>query len=186
MASRILGRDNHVIRTGRHGRRTVVATGPLHGSAWVMPAPARLPCSRPSLAQVGPETGRDLHREQRQVLVELGGGSRAGDDRADHRMGERELQRGGRQRHVVRLADGGDLLHPRNDLRRGGGVVPGVTTGQDAGVQRAADDDRGAARLAQRQQVVERCLFQQRVAAGEQKGVPVAERREPRSAPPSR
>ena len=62
-----------------------------------------------------------------------------------------------------------------DDLGRGGVVVPGVAAGQDAGVQRAADDQRGAAGLAQRDQVVERRLFQQRVAAGEQEGVPVAE-----------
>ena len=60
--------------------------------------------------------------------------------RGDHWMSERELQRGGRQRHVVRLANGGDLLHASNDLGRGGVVVPGVTAGEDAGVQRAADD----------------------------------------------
>ena len=94
---------------------------------------------------------------------------------ADDRVGERELQRGGRQRDVVRLANGGDLLHARYDIGWRGFVVPGVSAGEDAGVQRAADHQGGAAGLAQRNEVVERRLFQQGVAAGEQEGVPVAE-----------
>ena len=62
----------------------------------------------------------------------------------------------------------------RDDLGRRRVVVPGVAPGEDAGIERSADDDRGPGGDASRQQIVERRLLQQRIAPGQQKRVPLA------------
>src|ERR1700730_8120744 len=53
-----------------------------------------------------------------------------------------------------------------------GAVVPGVAAGEYAVIQRPANDDRGAGGEAFGEQVIERSLFQQRVAAGPEGNVP--------------
>src|SRR5207248_9355176 len=70
-------------------------------------------------------------------------------------------------------ADSLDGIDPGDDLGRRGLVIPGVPAGEDAGIQRAADHDRGAGLLAFRQQILERRLLEQGVAAGEQECVPI-------------
>ena len=74
----------------------------------------------------------------------------------------------------MRVADRGDRLDLRDDLGRRRVVVPGVAPGENAGIERPADHDRGPGGEAFRQQIVERRLFQQRVAPGQQKRVPLA------------
>ena len=90
-------------------------------------------------------------------------------------MSERELQCGGRQWHPMTVADRPDGFDdPGGNLGRCGLVVPGVPAGEDAGIQRAADHDRCAGLLAFRQQILERRLFEQGIAASEQECVPVS------------
>ncbi len=72
------------------------------------------------------------------------------------------------------VADRLDGIDPGDDLGRRGLVVPGVPAGEDAGIQRAADDNRCADLLAFGQQIIERRLLEQGVAAGEQESVPIA------------
>jgi hypothetical protein len=74
----------------------------------------------------------------------------------------------------VTLANRPDCVNPSDDLRRSGLVVPGIAPGEDPGIQRAADDDRHARGKAFWQEIIERRLFEQGIAPGEQKGVPVA------------
>src|ERR1041384_6183192 len=72
------------------------------------------------------------------------------------------------------MAHRADGVYAFDNLGRRGVVIPGVAAGEDAGVERPADDDRGAARDALRQQIVEWALFEQRVTPGQQKRVPLA------------
>ena len=51
-------------------------------------------------------------------------------------------------------------------------VVQRVAAREHAGIERPADDDRGAVLLHRREQSVQRLLFEQRVAPGEQENVP--------------
>ena len=90
-------------------------------------------------------------------------------------MAQRERQRGGGKRNAVRLdhrLDAGDPLEDGSRRRR---VIVlsarGRPGGEDAAVERAADDDADAALEAERQKFVGRFLLEQRVAAGEQHAV---------------
>jgi hypothetical protein len=58
-----------------------------------------------------------------------------------------------------------------DDLGQDGIVVPGVAAGEDAGVLAAADHDRCVGLKAFRQQILERRLFEQGVAADEEERV---------------
>src|ERR1700677_4874761 len=88
-------------------------------------------------------------------------------------MTERKLQGRSGERDVMASAyrlDSANLVH---DIRGRRDVVvlgafdcPG---GEDAGVIRAAEHNADVALLAKRQEVVQRALLQQRVAAGKQK-----------------
>jgi len=59
------------------------------------------------------------------------------------------------------VADHLNGIDPGDNLGRGGLIVPSVSAGEDAGVQRAADDDRCAGLDALWQQILKRRLFQQ-------------------------
>src|SRR3546814_8840603 len=91
-------------------------------------------------------------------------------------MGERELQRGGGQRHAMGIAQRLDRGDPPDDLGRGGLIFvmersrPLHSMCQDAAVVGAADDEPDPACRAQRQEAVERPLFEQRVASEERRG----------------
>src|SRR3546814_2356475 len=70
-----------------------------------------------------------------------------GDHRGDLRMGERELQRGGGERHAMGIAQRLDRGDPPDDLGRGGLIFvmersrPLHSMCQDAAVVGAADDE---------------------------------------------
>ena len=134
----------------------------------------RIGMKQPGLAQIRPQRRRDRMPQQVEIGAEFVGVARPRYDRGDGRMGERELQRGSRQRHGVRIAHRRDRLDPLDDGGRGRVVVPRVAPGEDAGIERPADDDRGAGGDAFRQEIVERRLFEQRIAAGQEEGVPLA------------
>ena len=72
------------------------------------------------------------------------------------------------------VADRLNGIDPGDNLGRGGLIVPSVSAGEDAGVQRATDDDRCAGLDALWQQILKRRLFQQGIAAGEKEHVPGA------------
>jgi len=113
----------------------------------------------PGLAQILPQRGRYRVLQEVEIAGELARIARSRDDRRDRRVGERELQGRRRKRHAVALANRADRVRPGEDLRRRGPVVPGVAAGENAGIERPADDDRGARLLASRQEIVERGLF---------------------------
>ncbi len=116
--------------------------------------------------------------QQPQVLGRLRAVGHAGQDGGDGRMMQRKLQGRGLQRHAMPAADRLDAARALEDRGRGGGIV--VTgaldraRGEDAGIVGSAEQDAGAAALAERQEAVERLLVEQRVAAGEQEAVEVA------------
>ena len=107
----VLGRNDHVVRA-RDILEELHPPRIASDRSASRQAPARSACSSFSLRRSDHSAGRDLHREQRQVFVELGGTARARDDRGHHRMRQRELQRRRRQRNVMRLADSVDLAAP--------------------------------------------------------------------------
>src|SRR3546814_6523431 len=84
-----------------------------------------------------------------------------GDHRGDLRMGERELQRGGGERHAMGIAQRLDRGDPPDDLGRGGLIFvmersrPLHSMCQDAAVVGAADEEPDPACRAQRQEAVE-------------------------------
>ncbi len=79
-------------------------------------------------------------------------------------MGEQELQRRSRQRDLVLRADRLDLLHFLEDrLRRRCIIIFGAGNGtgrEDAAIEAAANDDGRLAFLAERQEFIERVLFE--------------------------
>src|SRR5215469_1936083 len=89
-------------------------------------------------------------------------------------MGEWKLQRSRRQRYLVTIANRLDPVYPSDDLGWRRPIVPGVAPGENAGIQRTADHNRDPGRLAARQQIVERRLLEEGIAAGEKKDVPGA------------
>jgi len=92
-------------------------------------------------------------------------------------VGIRELQRGGGQRHVVLATYRFEPAHAFNYFLGRGSIVelqvPLHATRQDARVKCAAQQDTYAPRFARRQQVVERGLLQQCIAACQQRAVNV-------------
>ena len=83
--------------------------------------------------------------QQLEIGVELSGVAGTWDDGGDRRMGQRKLQRCRSERHPVGVANAGNCGDPLDNRGWGRAVVPGVTAGEDAGIQRPANDDRGAA-----------------------------------------
>ena len=57
-------------------------------------------------------------------------------------------------------------------LVRGRPIVPGLATSKDARIKRSANNDRGAGSDTFGQEIVERSLFQQGIASGQQESVP--------------
>ena len=102
----------------------------------------RIGMEQPGLAQFRPQRRRDRMPQQAEIGAEFVGVARPRYDGGDGRMGERELQRGSRQRHGVRIAHRRDRLDPLDDGGRGRGVIPRIAAGEDAGIERPADDDR--------------------------------------------
>ena len=128
--------------------------------------------SRPSCLSSAQKSAGILGREDLDVLGDLRRRARARDHRRHHRVAERELQRRGRQAHAVPRAHRLDPAHPLHDLGRRRRILEigalDRAGRKDAGVVGAADDQRDVAPLAQRQELVERRLLEQGVAAGEQ------------------
>ena len=95
-------------------------------------------------------------------------------------MRQRKLQRGGLQRHGEFRAQLFEATHSFEYRGgRGGIVVMGLRAGararrENSGVERSAADDGDTAFNAQRQQRLQRRLFQQGVAPGEQDAVELA------------
>src|SRR3546814_3148254 len=71
-------------------------------------------------AQIRPEGGGNRLFGQRDRLHDARGAVHAGDHRGDLRMGERELQRGGGERHAMGIAPRLDRGDPPDDLGSGG------------------------------------------------------------------
>jgi hypothetical protein len=112
------------------------------------------------LPQIRPQFGRDRVAQQLEIGVELSGVARTWDDGGNRWMGQRKLQSCRGERHPVGVANAGNRGDPLENRGWGRAVVPGITAGEDAGIQRPANDDRGAGGEAFGEQVVERGLFQ--------------------------
>ena len=96
-------------------------------------------------------------------------------------MGERELDRRRLERDSVAVADGLERERPLEPDLVDGRVVErsaGPRVGEQPAVVDAAGDDRDAALGAQRKQLGERVVIEQRVAAGEQEAVEIGRARE--------
>ena len=93
-------------------------------------------------------------------------------------MRQHELQRGGRQADLIAAANLFDFSHFLPHLRTGRPIVVfGVfhrAGGQNTAIKPAPDHHRGVARFTQRQEVIQRVLFQQGVAPGQQEAVKIA------------
>src|SRR6185312_7168584 len=86
------------------------------------------------------------------------------------------------ERDLMALADRLDLAYPFQDGRLGGRVVVhgagDGAGGEDAGVVGPAHEEADAALLAERQEGLQRLLFEQRIAAGQEEAVEVARLRQ--------
>ena len=112
--------------------------------------------------------------KQARVLRHLGGAARPGEDARDRGMREREAQRRGLEVDAVARAHRGEPLRARDHRRRRGRVIVGRArrrVGEEPAVEHPARDDAHAALGAERQQIDERGLIEQRVAAREQHAV---------------
>src|SRR4030095_15018889 len=127
--------------------------------------------------ELAPQLDRDLDRQARHVLLDLGHAESAGDHRAQRGMEQRELHRRRAQLDAVAAAYRLDLLCLLDEGRGGGDVIVGGAglhaAGQNAGVVRSAQDHRDVALETLGQELGEPALFEQRVAAGEQHAVEV-------------
>ena len=143
----------------------------------VTPAPAPAACSRPSCFSSAQRSAGTSTRRWPAFCRTSARLTAPGIKRADRRVSERELQRRRRERDAMAAADGVDPAHPLEHLGRRCPVVVGRALarpgGEDARVERPADQDADLLLDAERQQLVERALLQQRVAAGEQDAVEV-------------
>src|SRR5262245_17832302 len=84
------------------------------------------------LPQVAPEVARDLRLERVVVLPDATGPAGAGDDRDDGWVRERDLQRGGLDRHAVALGKSLDPCDLGDDLRRRIRVFEVAASGENA------------------------------------------------------
>ena len=96
----------------------------------------------------------------------------------DHaRMGSHELDSGSTEGHTVAAAHRVEAVYPPEDVGGGASVVvpSGVDAArcEDAAVKDASQDHRDAAFLAERKQIVERILFEEGVASGQQETVKI-------------
>jgi hypothetical protein len=92
-------------------------------------------------------------------------------------MGDDELQGGGGQRHAMFRAHDLDLRDLFHDLARRGRIIVFRAVlragGKDPRIEAAADNDRSTARFAQGQEGIQRLLFKQGIAAGQQEAVEI-------------
>src|SRR5262252_467401 len=121
----------------------------------------------PGIPQIAPQRRGYRKAQQVQVTREFVGAARTRNDRRNRGMGEWKLQRSRRQRYLVTIANRLDPVYPSDDLGWRRPIVPGVAPGENAGIQRTADHNRDPGRLAPRQQIVERRLLEEGIAAGE-------------------
>src|SRR5207245_2935450 len=136
---------------------------------------------QPLRLQLLPQRRGDVDLEHLQALVELGSRAAADDDAVDGGMAEWKLHRRRVERDVVPVADVADLLRALQELSRSGLIVvmsAGLGIGQDPAVVDAAGDDRDPALDAFGQQLLQRDLVEEGVAAREQETVEVALARE--------
>src|SRR3954465_5874925 len=112
--------------------------------------------------------GRARRGVRARLAAEVFDAPHARDDGRDRWMRERELDGGFFEAHAVTLAHRANALCPLDELGRRGPVVerrPGPGIGQEAGVHHATRDDSDAAPDAQREELGERRLVEERVAA---------------------
>ncbi len=75
-------------------------------------------------AQVRPQFRRDRITQKLRIALELFDIARAGEDRRNGGMGERELHCRRDNGYAVAVANGPDRVNPVDDVRRGGLVIP--------------------------------------------------------------
>src|SRR5262249_43596847 len=130
---------------------------------------------QPFLLQFAPEPSRNLLLHEHRIALSLGARAGAGNDVADGRMREGKLQGGRRQGDTVLLAgllDRRDTLPDRLRCRQI--IVARLRNGagrQDAGIEGRAQNDRDTFLDTTWQEAIERILFQQRIAPGQQEAV---------------
>src|SRR6516162_797707 len=125
-------------------------------------------------AQIRPQPRRDRIAQKLGVFLHLLDITRAGEDCRYGRMGEWKLERRRDHGHSVAVANRPDLLHPSDDRRGSGPVIPAVTPCQNTGVVHRPDHDRNARTHAFRHQVIERILLEECIPTSQKKGVPVS------------
>ena len=130
------------------------------------------------LLQFGPESGGDCMVKGGEIHLDLRARDRAGNDRGDDGMAERELQRGGGERDAVARADRLDRFatrartpdRPARNCTSRFGPAP---VASDAGIVGPADHDSDAALGAARKLEVEHVLLEQRIAHRDQEEIDV-------------
>ncbi len=88
-------------------------------------------------------------------------------------MSEWKLQCRSDERHLMTFADGLYHFDPTNDLERRRPIIPSITTGENAGIERCPDYDRDPGPQALREQAIEGRLLEERIAPGKKKDVPI-------------
>ena len=115
--------------------------------------------------------------KRREILRDLLAADRAGDHRGDDRMAKWKLQRRGRQRHAVALANrlhSGNLLKDLCLRRRIIVHRIGHRAGrQDARIIGAADDDADPALGTAVKLAIQHILFEQRISHGDQEEIDI-------------
>lgn len=111
------------------------------------------------------------------ILVQLFDRTRARHEGRDGGMGDDELQGRGGKRHAMFRAYGFDLRDLFHDLAGCGCIIVlraiFRTRGKDTRVEAAADDDRCTTCFAERQEGIQRFLFEQGIAASQQEAVEI-------------
>src|SRR5580700_6377619 len=118
--------------------------------------------------QFGPEVGGSGMAEGGHVLLHLDARDRAGDDRSDDRVAERELQRRGGKRNTMARTYRLYFVPPLQDLGASWRVIVHCAwngaSRENPGIVAAADDDPDASLLTARELALEHVLLEQRVA----------------------
>src|SRR6266540_499886 len=183
-----IGSDSILARGGRVSSLTLYSRQnvalPQTGARFD-PSPAgrqrRFSSNQILASQRRPERGRNCSARKPQIVVDLADAARAGEHGDYRRMRERKLQRRRAQGDCEGGAHFFDCLDPRDDVR-GGRLVVEVrhrsarrarAGREDAGVVRSADNDAHTSANAVGQQLRQRALIEQRVAAGEQQVIEI-------------
>ena len=115
--------------------------------------------------------------EPGKILIQLLDRARACHEGGNGGVGYDELQGRCRKRHAMFRANGFDLCDLFHDLARRRCIIILRAFlragGKDARVEAAADNDRRTTRFAERQEGVQRFLFEQGIAPGQQEAVEI-------------